>query len=548
MLFSPLSRLIQLVILAVALRGTGHGAGFVVLNLTIAGLAPRGCLPAMSFLAAVSAIVDRLIPSFPDGAFYAFSVATVSLFSFVRTWRGVAPDDSRWLKRESRAAILNLGALLLLVYGLLIRGAHLPTSIAWAFICLLLAEGRVRFPTASRMKEVLLNGALMLCATFIGLGLCEIGLRLLLEPALPVHSNYRIGDPELLFINNPGARITVPLEHYGEYYDDPDRRESFEIAISEQGFRDNFVAAKLPGEFRILMLGDSFTFGYGVESAQTIPKVLEKILQSRMPDRKVTVINAGVEGYAPWQEHLLLKRKGISLEPDLVILQTFTNNDISDSLTRKGKHLRSYYKAIVERQLAFQYQMYFHIRVQRWLRMHSRVYQLLVTATGRENLLAGVLESIRFVPELPKLSLPPPEGRNSEIETELVDYYPEVEEGWTLFREDIASLRDTCDAHNIPLLAYCIPGMHMFYDPYWELFCEPAGTQSIYERGKTLRLMEQALTDEGLPLVRIAPALRAEPDPLTIYFRFNKHLTAKGCAVVAAKLADRILTEPVYQR
>ncbi len=74
---------------------------------------------------------------------------------------------------------------------------------------------------------------------------------------------------------------------------------------------------------RILVIGDSFAWGYGVEETQRFSQLLETSMG-------VEVINAGVSGYSTDQELLWLKGEGIKYETDLVIL-VFAGNDIGDN-------------------------------------------------------------------------------------------------------------------------------------------------------------------------------------------------------------------------
>lgn len=92
-----------------------------------------------------------------------------------------------------------------------------------------------------------------------------------------------------------------------------------EYRINSHGFRDReFSVAKPPGTFRIVCLGNSCTFGWGVRQEETYPKVLEKILSDSLPGRKVEVINAGVTGYSSLQGLRLFEREILKLQPDLV--------------------------------------------------------------------------------------------------------------------------------------------------------------------------------------------------------------------------------------
>ena len=93
------------------------------------------------------------------------------------------------------------------------------------------------------------------------------------------------------------------------------------------GFRDNraVLPPKAPGEYRIIVLGDSFTFGPGVAYENLWTSLLQDRLQQAHP--QVTVINLGVEGYNIIQYAAVLEEVGLSLEPDAVVLSLFPVND-----------------------------------------------------------------------------------------------------------------------------------------------------------------------------------------------------------------------------
>ncbi|MGH8558026.1 MAG: SGNH/GDSL hydrolase family protein [Methylococcales bacterium] len=95
--------------------------------------------------------------------------------------------------------------------------------------------------------------------------------------------------------------------------------------INSRGCRDNEYSAKKPdGVFRILALGDSFTFGMGVEAEDTYPDRLEQILRNK--GYSVEVINCAVIGYDMWQHKVGLKEKTLSYHPDLITLGIFVND------------------------------------------------------------------------------------------------------------------------------------------------------------------------------------------------------------------------------
>jgi len=92
------------------------------------------------------------------------------------------------------------------------------------------------------------------------------------------------------------------------------------------GLRDEEVAReKPPGVFRIVGLGDSFTFGTGVRQEDLYLERLEAALAADA-GRTVEVLNLGVPGYNTAHEVALLRHFGLSLGPDLLILCYVVND------------------------------------------------------------------------------------------------------------------------------------------------------------------------------------------------------------------------------
>ena len=76
---------------------------------------------------------------------------------------------------------------------------------------------------------------------------------------------------------------------------------------------------------RILVLGDSFVWGYGVADRDIFTEVLEsRFERDRMPYQ---VINTGVSGWGTDQEYLYFADEGVKYSPDIVVLAFYLGND-----------------------------------------------------------------------------------------------------------------------------------------------------------------------------------------------------------------------------
>lgn len=83
---------------------------------------------------------------------------------------------------------------------------------------------------------------------------------------------------------------------------------------------------KAAGVFRVIVVGDSFTYGGKVQYDDTFPKRLERMLNLNNKQRKVEVLNWGIPGYSTVQEGTLVQRAVKYYHPDLIILQITLND------------------------------------------------------------------------------------------------------------------------------------------------------------------------------------------------------------------------------
>ena len=104
------------------------------------------------------------------------------------------------------------------------------------------------------------------------------------------------------------------------------------LSINSKGLRDReYPYQKPPGTMRILVLGDSYAWGYGVADDQVFSKVLEAKFEKT--GSYIEVLNSGVSGWGTDQEYLFLVDEGLKYAPDLVVLAFFVLNDLDNNVS-----------------------------------------------------------------------------------------------------------------------------------------------------------------------------------------------------------------------
>lgn len=163
----------------------------------------------------------------------------------------------------------------------------------------------------------------------IGLLVLEGGLRLIMGNFGQSRVMRRSADPDICLELVPG----LELDYTGWLW----RVPASHISINEQGIRGpSYAEAKEPGSLRIAALGDSFTFGQGVEHEQSFPSVLGQELRAQGVPTEV--LNFGVPGHSTPQELAMAKARVAPLKPDLVLINVFVNDlTVEESYCEYGK-------------------------------------------------------------------------------------------------------------------------------------------------------------------------------------------------------------------
>ena len=189
---------------------------------------------------------------------------------------------------------------------------RLTVALASAIVALLAAEGMVRIGHYLREDRRPL----------------DVQLRSARAQAQSSMQNLRLGE------------IVQPSRYAGIVYElKPNVRGRFldqPLLINSQGLRDHeYSIRKEPGTFRIVGVGDSSLFGWGVPVEDSGLKVLERRLNEQFRPQKFEVINCAVPGYNTAMEAETFVRKCAEYAPDLVLLNFNTNDyDVPEFMRR----------------------------------------------------------------------------------------------------------------------------------------------------------------------------------------------------------------------
>ena len=229
---------------------------------------------------------------------------------------------------------------------------------------------------------------LMFISVFIGVLFLEGATRLflsnrLLDPTIPPN----VGQFDEIY-----GWSLKPLSH------GTSNRTGYEIEyrINSKELRDDETSYEKPeGTFRIVLIGDSRTFGFGVPIEKHFSTILEGYFE------EVEVINMGIGGFGVDQELLYLRSEGFRYEPDLVLAYVAHYGNHRHMYTERfGKQKPRF--VLIDGELVLTNSpvvdsSYFSLgtprKIHRWFHRHSGAYEIL--HSGLVRLMRPVRENQR---------------------------------------------------------------------------------------------------------------------------------------------------------
>lgn len=293
------------------------------------------------------------------------------------------------------------------------------------------------------------------------------------------------------------------------------------VFINPEGLRGREtepIGAKEPGTFRILALGDSFTFGVGAGEEETWPARLQEILRSR--GMRAEVLNAGAPGYGIPDEAAWFERWGRPLAPDMILLTVFVGNDLQDAAP--GPHPMAVNGSLVmpgEKARG----------LSRWLYHHSQLFVLL-----KNSSLGASFRRLLGRPE-------PLETRQLRQEFDLYEKGSPsamVEQGAAATERAVAGL--VAGAGRGRVLAVIIPSLIQVDPSRWQTNLKRFGLDPArYDPNRPNQIFGEIFDRHGIPVLDLTgPFAAAISRQQKIYYAIDQHLTPAGYALTAERVAE----------
>lgn len=269
--------------------------------------------------------------------------------------------------------------------------------------------------------------------------------------------------------------------------------------LNSWGFRDvEREIRRRPGVHRILVLGDSYTFGAGVKYKEDLyPALLERKLNGA---RRWEVINSGLKGLSTAQELDYFLDKGLALRPDLVIVGHVLNDaetpEMNEALRIEAR--RSWLPDRLHRLL------------------YSRSFTYYLTLQAVDGLIANWRKSDGFI------------GYDA--------YLDALYQGsnFAAYEKIVADLAQHAKCHNIPVIWVSFPHLRHLDEHRYPF---------AHERAKVRELV----SDQGFTYLDLYEPLRASGAQVLTVSKWDAHPNEVVHAIAADEIYDLLVASGLVQ-
>jgi len=301
--------------------------------------------------------------------------------------------------------------------------------------------------------------------------------------------------------------------------------------VNNLGIRGKDRTFKKPANhFRILMLGDSFTMGKGVEDDQTFSALLEESInqQKSCESKTIEVLNAGTDSYSPILSYLQLSIDLAALEPDIILL----NLDISDLLQETAYRNAAVYDSDGEIVAVpgSERPVLMNQRIRRWIDQNMYFTRLILFHTNKlfgykDFTIHGVVTQANF--EIAQYTLAQDETNRDKQ--------------WKDIFNSISKIKRFADERSISFALVIYPWGHQVNDTEWTPGRYNFIPESATVSDKYHEAIRQLSVESGIELVNLFPIFRAHKSESQLYFDYDMHWTTEGHKVMKEGLEQYVI-------
>ncbi len=326
--------------------------------------------------------------------------------------------------------------------------------------------------------------------------IAELGLRIIRPQIFELHppGMYQ-ADSEIGYVLTPGFDGFVTRAEFRH-----------RVTTGQAGLRGDDPRPRQNDSYRVLILGDSMAWGFGVEDGQTAAVQLEALLAAEYPGRDIQVLNGAVPGYGTADELAFLNARGDELRPDLVVVQFFSINDLYENVAPASEWADVSNGMLIMREgtdTAFSgLPQWIDIKV--WLKSNSHLAAFLFDRIGYVTMRAGIVDTA------PALADEDFSEEEAALGSQLLIELTQTARG---LGADV-------------LLLYTTGQSAVIRDGYTPL--------------PSLNVVREAANAAQAAWVDAAAVLQQRPDRLELYYPLDGHWTAAGHRAIAELLAQEI--------
>ncbi len=319
----------------------------------------------------------------------------------------------------------------------------------------------------------------------------------------------------------PNANAT----HIGVYGD-----FNVSVRINSGGIRD--YERKIQNDsIRILVMGDSMTYGFGVEMNQSYAKALENILNKRENNprrREFQVFNTGfANGYSLDSYYLYLKSHAMkAYDPDIVIIGFFVYNDVTDlSLNVWEVDANALPTKITS--------PYYDVDSEHRLRSAKRTLKILKNDFVKSVYEGLLTRSHLFIFVKAQISKRLTISKSNRIFD--TSYNEEIALDWEKNKKLLDAINQLVKERNAKLMVVALPVRFQIRDEEWVLYEKQIGA-NLLNRTRPNDELQVYAQQHNITFIDVYERFRREDQSSPLFLPIDGHFNKKGHQIVAEEI------------